>query len=89
MHVADTQHGTPESFVTGTGKEISIPALIHLTGEETGYHGAITFNRKKPDGTMRKLTDVSRLHELGWHHKIEIEEGVHMMYQWYLEYKNK
>lgn len=73
----------------GTGKEISIAALAHLIVEETGYNGAITFNLEKPDGTMRKLTDVSKLHELGWHHKIEIEEGVHMMYQWYLEYKNK
>ncbi|MBP7267279.1 MAG: NAD-dependent epimerase/dehydratase family protein, partial [Bacteroides sp.] len=73
----------------GTGKEISIAGLAHLIVKETGYKGNITFNPEKPDGTMRKLTDVTKLHELGWHHKIDIEEGVHKMYQWYLEYKKK
>ena len=73
----------------GTGKEISIAGLAHLIVKETGYKGSITFNPEKPDGTMRKLTDVTKLHELGWHHKIDIEEGVHKMYQWYLEYKKK
>ncbi len=73
----------------GTGKEISIADLAHLIVKETGYKGSITFNPEKPDGTMRKLTDVTKLHELGWHHKIDIEEGVHKMYQWYLEYKKK
>ena len=63
--------------------------LAHLIVKETGYKGNITFNPEKPDGTMRKLTDVTKLHELGWHHKIDIEEGVHKMYQWYLEYKKK
>ena len=73
----------------GTGKEISIANLAHLIVKETGYKSSITFNPEKPDGTMRKLTDVTKLHELGWHHKIDIEEGVHKMYQWYLEYKKK
>jgi nucleoside-diphosphate-sugar epimerase len=51
------------------------------------YHGLtrkLTFDSTKPDGTMRKLTDPSKLHQLGWHHKIEIEEGVRRMYEWYL-----
>ena len=73
----------------GTGKEISIANLAHLIVKETRYKGSITFNPEKPDATMRKLTDVTKLHELGWHHKIDIEEGVHKMYQWYLEYKKK
>ena len=73
----------------GTGKEISIAGLAHLIVKEPVYKGNITFNPEKPDGTMRKLTDVTKLHELGWHHKIDIEEGVHKMYQWYLEYKKK
>lgn len=73
----------------GTGKEISIAGLAHLIVKETEYKGNITFNPEKPDGTIRKLTDVTKLHELGWHHKIDIEEGVHKMYQWYLEYKKK
>lgn len=68
----------------GTGKEISIRELACLIAGETGYRGTVKFDASKPDGTMRKLTDVSRLHALGWHHKIDIEEGVHRMYQWYL-----
>ena len=68
----------------GTGKEITIAALAKLIVEEVGFKGRLTFDSTKPDGTMRKLTDVSKLHALGWHHQIEIEEGVHRMYQWYL-----
>ena len=68
----------------GTGKEISIADLAHLIVKETGYKGSITFNPEKPDGTMRKLTDPSKLHALGWQHKVEIEEGVQRMYNWYL-----
>lgn len=73
----------------GTGKEISIAGLADLIVRETGYKGTVVFNPEKPDGTMRKLTDVSKLHALGWHHQIEIEEGVHRIYQWYLEYRDK
>lgn len=69
----------------GTGKELTIAELAQLILKETGYTGQVVFNPEKPDGTMRKLTDVSKLHNLGWHHKIEIDEGVHRMYQWYLK----
>ena len=68
----------------GTGKEISIRRLAELIVETVGYQGKLYFNSDKPDGTMRKLTDVSKLHNLGWHHQIEIEEGVKQMYAWYL-----
>ena len=68
----------------GTGKEITIAALADLIVKETKYQGKVIFDSTKPDGTMRKLTDVSKLHALGWHHRIDIEEGVHKMYQWYL-----
>ena len=68
----------------GTGKEISIRGLAELIVKTVGYKGELFFNSDKPDGTMRKLTDVTKLHELGWHHQIEIEEGVERMYQWYL-----
>lgn len=67
----------------GTGKEISIFDVAMLIKKEIGYKGEIRWDASKPDGTMRKLTDVTKLHELGWHHKIEIDEGVHRMYQWY------
>ena len=69
----------------GTGKEISIKALAELIMKTVGYTGKLTFDSSKPDGTMRKLTDPSKLHALGWHHRIEIEEGVQRMYEWYLK----
>lgn len=69
----------------GTGKEISIRELAQLVARTAGYRGTLTFDASKPDGTMRKLTDVSKLHALGWHHRIEIEEGVERMYRWYLQ----
>lgn len=68
----------------GTGKEISIKDLANLIAQTVNYKGRITFNSNKPDGTMRKLTDPSKLHALGWRHKIEIDEGVRRMYEWYL-----
>ena len=68
----------------GTGKEISIRELAELIVSTVGYQGQLTFDSTKPDGTMRKLTDPSNLHALGWHHKVEIEEGVQRMYNWYL-----
>ena len=68
----------------GTGKEITISELAGMIVNAVGYQGKLTFDATKPDGTMRKLTDVSKLHALGWQHKIDIEEGVHRMYQWYL-----
>ncbi|MDR0427964.1 MAG: GDP-L-fucose synthase, partial [Dysgonamonadaceae bacterium] len=60
----------------GTGKEISIKRLSEIITEIIGYQGEIRFNSDKPDGTMRKLTDVSKLNSLGWKHRIEVEEGV-------------
>jgi len=69
----------------GTGKEISIRNLAELIVSTVGYKGQLSFDSSKPDGTMRKLTDPSKLHSLGWHHKVEIEEGVQRIYHWYLE----
>ncbi len=67
----------------GTGKELSIRELSELIKRTVDYRGEIRFNADKPDGTMRKLTDVSKLHALGWTHKIEIEEGVQKLFDWY------
>lgn len=69
----------------GTGKELSISELANLIKQTVGYDGEIYFDSSKPDGTMRKLTDVSKLNSLGWSHKIDIEEGVKLMYEWYLK----
>jgi GDP-L-fucose synthase len=68
----------------GTGKEISISDLAQLISRTVGYSGEIVFDQGKPDGTMRKLTDVTKLHTLGWRHRIEIDEGVQRLYEWYL-----
>ena len=67
----------------GTGKEISIKDLAMLIKDNVQYNGNITFDASKPDGTMRKLTDVSKLNALGWKHKVEVEEGVMRIYTWY------
>lgn len=68
----------------GTGKEISIGETAELIAQRVGYKGEIRFNANKPDGTMRKLTDVSKLNALGWRHQIEIQEGIDKMYSWYI-----
>ena len=68
----------------GTGKEISIGGAAQLIAQRVGYKGEIRFNADKPDGTMRKLTDVSKLNALGWCHQIEIQEGIDKMYSWYI-----
>ena len=70
----------------GTGQEVSIGALAELIAKVEHYEGKILWDSTKPDGTPRKLTDVTKLHALGWHHKIELEEGVQKLYQWYLEH---
>ncbi len=69
----------------GTGKEISIKELAQLLARTINFKGIVYFNEDKPDGTMRKLTNVDKLHRLGWQHKIDIEEGVRKMCDWYLQ----
>lgn len=68
----------------GTGKELTIRKLAELVQSVIDFQGKLVFNSSKPDGTPRKLTDVSKLHSLGWHHRIEIEEGVQKLYGWYI-----
>jgi GDP-L-fucose synthase len=69
----------------GTGKDISIKELAELIKNIIGFKGELTFNTDKPDGTMVKLTDPSKLHSLGWKHKVELEDGIKTMYEWYKE----
>ena len=72
----------------GTGKELTIRQLSELVVKAVGFEGEVEFDATKPDGTMRKMIDVSKLHSLGWHHKIEIEEGVQKLFDWYKESLN-
>ena len=67
----------------GTGKELTIRALSELVVKAVGFEGTVAFDASKPDGTMRKLIDVSKLHSLGWRHQVEIEEGVQRLFDWY------
>lgn len=69
----------------GSGRELSIAALSELVQKAVGFGGQVAFDASKPDGTMRKLADVSKLHALGWRHRVGIEEGVVRLYRWYLD----
>lgn len=68
----------------GTGKEICIRDVSVLIQKKNGFNGEIRWDVSKPDSTMRKLTDVTKLYSFGWHHKVEIEEGIRRLYEWYL-----
>ncbi|MDD4883654.1 GDP-L-fucose synthase [Sulfuricurvum sp.] len=69
----------------GTGIDISIHDLAYMVREIVGYQGELYFNTDKPDGTMKKLTDVSKLHAMGWKHRVELQQGIEKMYGWYLQ----
>ena len=69
----------------GTGREHTIRQVAEFVVDTIGYKGELRWDASKPDGTPRKLTDVSKLHQLGWHHKIELQEGVSLLYKWYLK----
>jgi GDP-L-fucose synthase len=72
----------------GSGKELTIRELANKVVEATGFKGELRWDATKPDGTPRKLTDVSKIHRLGWHHKVEIDEGVRRLRQWYINDQN-
>ena len=67
----------------GTGRELRIKELAELVVKSVGFEGELCWDDSKPNGTLRKLIDVGKLHSLGWTHKVEIEEGVERLYQWY------
>ena len=67
----------------GTGKELTIRQLSELVVDAVGFEGTVEFDSTKPDGTPRKLIDVEKLHSLGWKHKVEIDEGVKKLFEWY------
>lgn len=69
----------------GTGKEVTIRELAEMVKKTVGFEGEIIWNDSMPDGTPRKLTDVTKLHSLGWRHKVELEEGIGMAYDWFKE----
>lgn len=68
----------------GTGKEVTIRQLAGIVKSTVGYNGEIVWNEAMPDGTPRKLTNVDKLHDLGWTHKVELEEGIKLAYEWFV-----
>ena len=80
------EHYDGEQHVNiGTGEEVSIRELASTVQRVVGYQGEIVWNENMPDGTPRKLTDVTKLHELGWTHKVTLEGGVRLAYEWFCE----
>ncbi|MCQ2522750.1 MAG: GDP-L-fucose synthase [Lachnospiraceae bacterium] len=69
----------------GTGKEVTIKQLAEAVKEKVGFTGEIVWNKDMPDGTPRKLCDVTKLHNLGWNHKVDLEEGIELSYKWFVE----
>jgi GDP-L-fucose synthase len=80
LHYSDEIH-----LNIGTGKDISIHDLALMIKETVGYDGNLVYDQSKPDGTPRKLLDVSRLHQTGWKHKTPLKEGIERVYQWFLK----
>lgn len=82
------QHYDGEEFVNvGTGVDLSIKALAELVKETVGFEGELVWNTSKPDGTPRKLMDVSKLHGLGWKHRIDLPEGIRKVYEKFVEHE--
>jgi GDP-L-fucose synthase len=75
----------PEIVNVGTGEDVTISELAHLVAESVGFEGKLVFDTSKPDGAPRKLLDITRLHNLGWHHRTPLREGILSTYEWFLE----
>jgi GDP-L-fucose synthase len=72
-------------YNVGTGEDLTIKELAETIQKITGHKGEIVWDSSKPDGTPRKLMDISKMHELGWKHKVNLEEGIQLTYDWFVE----
>lgn len=79
-------YNEPEIVNVGTGEDVTIAELAETIRRTIGYQGRFVYDASKPDGTSRKLLDVTRLHALGWKHSIPLEEGVRQTYEWFIEH---
>ena len=79
------KYDSSEIINVGCGEDISIRELAELICDVVGFSGDLVWDASKPDGTPRKLLDVSRLHGLGWHHTIALREGIAQTYEWFLQ----
>jgi GDP-L-fucose synthase len=80
-------YDSPEIINVGTGEDVTIRELAETIGGMTGYRGRLAFDASKPDGTPRKLLDVSRIHDIGWKANIALDRGVADTYDWYLGHR--
>lgn len=87
IHVMTHKGVIPDLLNVGTGEDISIKDLAHKIKEILGFKGEIVFNPNQPDGTMKKLLDVSKIHNLGWKHEIDLDEGLRKTVKFFLESK--
>lgn len=81
-----TYSPAPALINVGSGQEVSIADLARMIKDIVGFDGELVFDTSKPDGTPRKLADSSRLHTLGWQHRIELAEGVRDAYRWFVDH---
>ena len=88
VHLMQT-YNDPEIVNVGTGEDVTIRELAEIVKKVVGFDGEIVQDLTKPDGTPRKLLDVSKLHGLGWKHRIELQDGVESTYSWFLENQDK
>ena len=72
-------------YNVGTGEDLTIQELALMIQKVIGHTGEVIWDSSKPDGTPRKLMDISKMHSLGWKHKVELEEGIQKTYDWFLE----
>ena len=79
------EYDSPEIVNVGVGKDLSIAELAEMIRDVVGFEGGIVYDRSKPDGTPRKLVDISRITKLGWKPKIDLKSGIRSTYEWYLQ----
>jgi GDP-L-fucose synthase len=83
------EYDEPGIINVGSGQDLTIGELAQIVGEVVGYRGRIAYDATKPDGTLRKLMDVSRLRALGWSAKIGLKDGISSTYAWYLSHASE
>jgi GDP-L-fucose synthase len=82
-------YDSPEILNVGTGEDLTIRELAEMIARVAGFQGRLVFDDSKPDGTPRKILDVSRIHALGWKARIPLEEGIAATYKWYLRSRHQ
>ena len=81
------RYDDPAPINIGVGEDVTIDELVRMIADVVGYDGEFTHDTSKPDGTPRKLLDVSRIKALGWEPSVELHDGIRRVYQWFLEHQ--